>query len=253
MNYTILRAIEHWAFLSILPIFLASCTITQKPVLTSLPGRILFVGDSFTGTNGGLENYVRELAASATPPKKLQADENTQGGATLKIQQGRPSVHDDIRDGHYDVVVLQDDIPELTEHSLDPFFKNAELFVEEIRQAGSQPLLFMAWPYERLNWVTLDEIASAHQKISKKLNVPVAPVGVAFQKAEEQRPSLNMLGDDKEHETIHGTYVAACVIYATLFGQNPQGLTYAPDGVSAEEASFLQRVAWETVQEWNKK
>jgi len=252
MKFKTVRVIERLAVLSVLTICMTSCSMNQKPVLTTLSGKVLFVGDSFTGTNDGLENHVKKLAASATPPKLLQADGNTQAGATLKVQYGRPEIHDEIHKGYYDVFVLQDDIPELTEHSFEPFFVNAKLLIEEIRKAGSKPLLFMAWPYERLNWVSLEEIADAHRKISKELDVPVAPVGMAFHKAEEQRPSLNMLGDDKEHETIHGTYMAACVIYATLFGQNPQGLTYAPNGVSAEEAAFLQRVAWETVQEWNK-
>jgi hypothetical protein len=66
----------------------------------------------------------------------------------------------------------------------------------------------------------------------------------------KERPALAMLGRDKEHESIHGTYLAASVIYATVFGQSPKGLAYCPAGVSAEEASFLQGIAWTTVREW---
>jgi len=110
----------------------------------------------------------------------------------------------------------------------------------------------MAWPYERLNWVSQKEIAKAHHSIAKELNVPVAPVGLAFQRSLAARPELSMLGRDKEHETIHGTYLAACVIHATLFGISPVGLGYHPAGVSADEAKFLQRIAWETTVDWNK-
>ncbi len=216
------------------------------------PGRLLFVGNSFTYYNGGLENHVKELAKSSRPPRSIETDRATQGGATLKILNGKQIVHDKIREGAYDAIILQEDIPELTEHSVAPFFEQARRFDQEIRSAGSRTVLFMAWPYERLNWVTLAEIAQAHRDIGKELGVPVAPVGLAFQRALAERPKLAMLGRDKEHETIHGTYLAANVIHATLFGETPKGFAYCPTGVSAEEAAFLQRIARETVREWQK-
>ena len=214
------------------------------------PGRLLFVGNSFTYYNGGLENHVRQLAESANPPHRITADRATKSGATLKILHELKWVHDQIRTGGYDLVILQEDIPELTEHSVAPFWEQARQFDREIREIGGRTVLFMAWSYERLNWVTQEQIAKAHREIGKELGVPVAPVGLAFQRAMKERPALAMLGRDKEHESIHGTYLAASVIYATVFGQSPKGLAYCPAGVSAEEASFLQGIAWTTVREW---
>ena len=46
---------------------------------------------------------------------------------------------------------------------------------------------------------------------------PVARVGVAFQRALAERLPLAMLGPAKEHESIYGTYLAANVVYLTLF------------------------------------
>ena len=242
----------------LLPIILcAGCKRLPSPpppVLQAVkaPERLLFVGNSFTYYNGGLENHVKQLAESANPPRRITSDRATQGGATLKILHGLNWVHDKMRGGRYDLVILQEDIPELTEHSVAPFFEQARLFDQEIREFGSQTVLFMAWPYQRLKWVTLQEIAQAHRAIGQELGVPVAPVGVAFQRAMKERPELAMLGRDKEHESIHGTYLAANVIYATIFGQSPKGLPYRPAGVSAEEAGFLQGVAWAMVQEWQR-
>jgi hypothetical protein len=210
----------------------------------------LFVGNSFTFYHGGIENHVRQLAQSAIPPRVFTADRAAKGGATLKILQEQVWVHEKIREGHYDLVVLQEDIPELTEHTVAPFYEQVRRFDQEIRGIGGKTALFMAWPYERLNWVTLAQIEQAHRAISKELNLPVAPVGTAFQRALKARPGLAMLGSDQEHETLHGTYLAANVIYATIFGVNPGGSTYRPPGVSVEEAAFLQGVAWTTVQEW---
>ncbi len=233
----------------------SACTPIQAPETIETPAveapeNLLFLGNSFTYWNGGLENDVKDLAASATPPRELQADSYVVGGATSKILYKTNMAHSMISDGGYDVVILQGDIPELTEHSVEPFLEHARLFDQEIKDAGSDTVIFMAWPYERLNWVTLEEIVQAHREISAELGAPVAPVGVAFDRAMAERPELDMLSYDKEHESIHGTYLAANVIYATLFGESPEGFTYMPAGVSEEEAAFLQRIAWETVQEW---
>ena len=214
------------------------------------PRRLLFVGNSFTYYNGGLETHVKALAASANPPRLIEADRATQGGATLRVLHGKESIREKIRDGRYDVVILQEDIPELPEHSPAPFFEFGRRFDEEIRAAGGKSLLFMAWPYERLGWVALPEIVEAHRELGRELNVPVAPVGLAFERAGREHPEIPMLAADREHETLQGTYLAACTIYATLFGENPQGYAYRPEGVTAAEAAALQRIAAETLQAW---
>ena len=230
-------------------LMLSACK-TQPTSTAPPPRKILFVGDSFTAANGGIGTHVRQLAASAHPPRNILADSDTKGGATLRILRGKQSVHDKIRTGGYDLVVLQDDLPEYTEHNVAPFFENARLFDQEIRSVGSRTALFMAWPYERLNWIALPQIVRAHRELSRELKIPVAPVGSAFAHALAERPSLPIMGGDKEHETIHGTYLAASVIYATVYGESPTGCSYLPAGVSAEEARFLQRIAWESVKAW---
>lgn len=214
------------------------------------PRKLLFVGDSFTYYNGGLDNHVTQLANAACPPRSIVADRATKGGAPLKKLYGLQSVHDKIHDGGYDAVILQEDIPEYREHSSAPFFEYGRLFDREIRNAGGKTVLLMAWPYERLNWASQSEIAQAHRDLGRELRAPVAPVGLAFQRALAERPTLAMLGPDKEHESIYGTYLAANVIYATLFAESPEGFKYYPAGISAEEAAFLQRIAWQTVQTW---
>ena len=81
--------------------------------------------------------------------------------------------------------------------------------------------------------------------------MPGAPVGLAWKRAAAQRPSLDMYGNDDEHPSIHGTYLAASTIYAMLFDENPVGLDYRPTqqgGITDEEADFLQTIAWTEVQ-----
>jgi hypothetical protein len=108
----------------------------------------------------------------------------------------------------------------------------------------------MTWPYERLDWVSLDEIVAAHRQVEAELGAKVAPVGVAMANALAERPDLAMLGPDAENESPAGAYLAAAVIYATLYDRSPEGLPYHHWALSTDDAAFLQRVAWETVEAW---
>lgn len=158
-------------------------------------------------------------------------------------------VRDEIREG-YDVVVLQEDVPET---DVETFHEYARRFEKVIRETGADPVLFMAWSYERLAWISQAEIAQAHRDIARELGVDVAPVGLAWQRVMEERPDLDLFAPDREHPSMHGTYLAINVVYATLFGESPVGLGYVPPDsgrVSEAEAAFLQRVAWNTVQRY---
>ena len=77
------------------------------------------------------------------------------------------------------------------------------------------------------------------------------PAGLAFARAIERRPQLNLYAADKRHPSLAGTYLAACTTYAALFGKSPVGLTYTA-GLDADTAAFLQNVAWDTVQDFLK-
>ena len=55
---------------------------------------------------------------------------------------------------------------------------------------------------------------------------------------------------DREHPSSHGTYLETCVVYATVMHTNPMPLRYVAPGISESDASYLRRVAWETVQSW---
>jgi hypothetical protein len=149
----------------------------------------------------------------------------------------------------HDVVVLQEDIPETT---VADFRDYARRFVGEVRKTRARPVLFMAWSYRRLGWISMEEIAQAHREAGTELNVDVAPVGLAWQAAMRERPSLNMYDRDEEHPSIFGTYLATCVIYATLYDRSPSGLSYRPAGIRPEAATFLQRIAWQALQDYRR-
>jgi len=126
-------------------------TPTPEPsaVTPVQPRKVLFVGDSFTYCNDGLDYHLEKLAASANPPLVIKADKFTQGGASLerlwrKYSAARATNTIDL--SAFDVVVLQEDLPET---DVPTFHEYARRFDAEIKKAGARPILFMAWSYQR--------------------------------------------------------------------------------------------------------
>jgi len=214
---------------------------------TQAPRKILLVGDSFTYYQNGIYTHFERLAAAANPPLVVTADKSVFGGASLRRLWDLKEPVKAIDTATYDVVALQEDIPETT---IADFREYAGKFVAEVRKNRARPVLFMAWAYPQLGWISMAEIAQAHRDAAKELNVDVAPVGLAWQQASKRRPGMNFYGPDQEHPSMYGTYLATCVIYATIYGRDPNGFAYVPSGLTPEEAAFLRRIAWQTVQDY---
>jgi hypothetical protein len=175
---------------------------------------------------------------------------------------GAPSreVQGVIGSSEYDVVVL--DVQILNHegappgYALDTQRRYAAKFVEAARHAQSRVILYMLWPLNpELGGIettgTFEDVARWVGEMGEELGVAVAPVALAWRNALQQRPDLRLYADT-EHPTIHGTYLGVCVVYATVLGKSPEGLDYWPqeDGVTEDDAAFLQQIAWETVREY---
>ena len=222
--------------------------VPGSPTKLSNPKKVLFVGNSFTYWNKGLWHHMEQLVQCRPGKQDFKADRVVRGGASLEIMWEKTRARAMISEGAYDVVVLQEDIPET---NIESFYKYARKFDSVIRQSGAQPVFFMAWAYKRLGWIGMKEIARAHRAIGAQLGARIAPVGIAWEKAMKERPGVNMYAKDKEHPSIQGTYLALYVLYSTIFQASPLKLEYLPKkngNMTAGEAEWLRRVAWATVQ-----
>jgi hypothetical protein len=152
----------------------------------------------------------------------------------------------------WDVVVLQGySKGPISDGTAKGFRDAAEELVRVIRNNGASPVFFMTWAYidEPEMTALLDD---AYTSIGKKLGAQVVPVGRAFERAIQLRPELKLRIADRKHPTLAGTYLAACTFYAALHQQNPEGLSYAA-GLDPDDAAFLQRVAWDTAEEYSER
>ena len=53
---------------------------------------------------------------------------------------------------------------------------------------------------------------------------------------------------DRKHPNATGTYLAACVFYATIYGESPEGLPGRIAKLTDAKARQLQAIAWKPVQ-----
>jgi hypothetical protein len=232
---------------------LASCaaTSTEAPAeLPEPPGTVLFVGNSFTFWNQGLWTHMQELTAARGEGLGAETSRVVRGGASLRVLWKRTKAKEKISEGGYDVVVLQEDLPET---KVTDFHKYAALFDAHTRDAGSRLIFFMSWDYERLGWISMDEIIAEHKRMARELDAEVAPCGYAWQRAMAERPEVDFYSGDREHQSWYGTILNLYVIYSTIYGESPESLEFTPpekSEVTAEEDAWLRRVAWGAYQSW---
>jgi hypothetical protein len=207
------------------------------------PDKILFVGNSFTYYNNSLHNHYEALVESANGSLHARIMTISSGHLPEHVA-GLPSL---AASDDWDVIVLQGySKGPISDGTAQPFRDAAKQLVQVIRDNDARPAFFMTWAYSDEPEMTalLDD---AYTSIGKQLGAQVVPVGLAFERAIQLRPGLKLRIADRKHPTIAGTYLAACTFYAALHRKNPEGLSYTA-GLDPDDAAFLQRIAWQTVE-----
>lgn len=218
------------------------------PATTSIeaPGHVLFIGNSFTYYNDGVDRHFANLAASSRPPLDVFVDSQTTPAQNLKGHFEDERTRQALAGHGWDVVVLQGSSFEPVYPSTqEEFLTYADRLDSEVRRLGAKTVFFMTWAYRGEPEMTA-ALLNTYVGKANELGALVVPVGLAWERAQQQNPSMSLYSDSK-HSNLNGTYLAACVFYAALFGVSPEGLPYT-GGLDAGAAAFLQRVAWETTQ-----
>lgn len=204
--------------------------------------RVLFIGNSFTARND-VPALVANLATATG--HTLQHSLISAGGASLRRHWNKGEAQKRITATRFDAVVLQEQST-LPVRNVRRMHENVRLFHEVISAAGARMILFLTWP--RANQPeTQDAIAHAYTSIAEELGAKVAPVGVAWERCLASSHPPALYDRDMSHPTLAGSYLAACVLFSTLYGANCAGVDTPVDGLTSEEMHALQSVAAETV------
>ena len=213
----------------------------------SLSLNVLFIGNSFTARND-LPGLIAKLAEGGG--HQLQHQLISAGGASLRMHWNKGHAQNRIKEDEFDYVVLQEQST-LPMKNATRMHENVRLFDEVIRAAGAKTALYMTWARQHAP-ESQQAITQAYESIGRELGATVIPVGVAWQDflAKHKAPVLH--DKDKSHPTLAGSYLAACVFYAVMFGGNPTELGVSIDGLSEQDAQLLQQAAQAAVEHRSK-
>lgn len=213
--------------------------------------KVLFIGNSYTSCND-LPGMLQEM--SNTAGKRLETAGVTTGGKTLEWHGDNPETLDAMDKGPWDFIILQD-------HSLraveapEKLRRAVTKLVARIRQGRASPVLYVTWARQHLPEMQ-DAITETYTRVARESGARVAPVGPAWRRALAASPGVSLHKKDRSHPSLLGSYLAACVFYATLYGETPVGVSSEirrSDGVTEvvdkDTAVFLQETAWASVQE----
>ena len=196
--------------------------------------KILFIGNSFT-FYWNLPSQLEQMARQKEG--KWEVFQSTAGGATLRDHwQGNKGLKTKklLAENKYDRVIFQD-------HSTYPVkYKDTTAFyfskLKSLLPPTTQVLLYATWNYPNFPIVgekpkDSKQIAANLESIAAQFHeVDIIAVWQAFDLFSATYPEIKLLTDDEKHPSPNGSYLAACVIYATLTGNSTQGLNRRYEG-----------------------
>jgi len=231
------------------------------------PLRVLFLRNSYTYGNK-LPQVVAALAAADKNARPLEVKMVASGGKNLLWHaQNKPSM-DAVASAKWDYVILQDQslTPTLMPHRTR---QGARQLNSAITKSGAKTMFFMTWQ-RRPTPELLEKYPDMHKRNSKtymdlarELKTAVAPVGYAWKIACDANPNWPLYAKDNSHPSRMGTYLTACVFYATIYNKPPTGLPSKVIlsksgnhrivlGITPGDAKKLQTIAWQAVRQAKK-
>lgn len=153
-----------------------------------------------------------------------------------------------IKERRYTHVILQ-------EQSFGPiaYYEKFESTVlkynELILQNKAKLILYQTWAYNlsSYNGLTKAEfyqgLIDAYEKVANKANATVTRAGEGFRMFETLFGSSISLYEDKNHPSLYGAYLSACIHYVTLTGRYVSLNNYAPEGIDEGTKAMIQSVA----------
>jgi len=211
---------------------------------------VYYVGNSFIGTEGGLENHFPRLLKEITPGFNIATQSDIFWGQPLS-RMFTPVVQDNIKSGHYDLVIV-------TSGDADYMKKFYELMPENKEMA-----IHMTWgwnptlPNQDLTSFRdrTKQIVNTALEFEKETGVPIIPCGLIFYDLVVDPPPVDGLRLDwvfmeqNIHQNHIGTMANAAAHYAVLTGKSPVGLPMW-DPYPLELVEAVQKRAWKIVQDW---
>lgn len=166
-------------------------------------------------------------------------------------EDGNPGAKMLVRSDAWSHIILQEQ-SSLPRTNPETFRNNVKQWVDYIRDYCPNPnaviIVPVNWAYSG-DWTNFTDFNSTflknYEAVARELGVTLCPVGVAYQKCYDTEGTSELLTwfEDDRHPTLKATYLAACMEYALIFGEQPGTITYKPDGLTSDVADKMRGYA----------
>jgi hypothetical protein len=230
---------------------------------------ILFLGNSYTYTNN-MPDLLYQLSLAGGD--SISWDSNTPGGYSFQNHTQDATSVSKINSQPWNFVVLQG---QSQEPSVDTAYVVANVFpyamqLNNLVQANdscTQTIFFMTWGRKNGDAQNCaayppvctysgmqQQLENRYLQMGNDNHAIVAPVGEAWKNVIATNPAFDLYISDESHPSLYGSYLAACVFYATIYKRSPLGINFYA-GLPVNDAVLLQTIAGNTVldslQLWN--
>ena len=244
---------------------------TTKEITEDKMLNILFLGNSLMYYNDMPELFAKIAQANG---KNVNVQSVTKGSATISdFTDERTEVGSKalplLKNNAWDLVIIEPSrrISPYENTVKETELSSAKKIQELAKAAGGDVLLYSVWgnnngtviEYKATSPTSMPEVAShlmgrkSHTKFMHEVNlefaaalgVKVALAGYAFENCMAKYPVFNLYHSDERHPSPIGSYLAATVIYTTIFGKKAEVIPYQ---ISAAPANgVLEGIAYDTV------
>lgn len=239
------------------------------PVALTAQTRVLFLGNSYTAVND-LPGVFDSLCSNGG--EFVVTSSVTPGGFTFQQHVSNAASLTALSAQLWNFVVLQ-------EQSQKPSFSPAQVATEVYpyaRQLDSlagladtctRTVFYMTWGRKNgdaMNCPSYPPVCTyagmqqrlrdSYLQMGTSNNAIIAPAGVAWQRSILNDSTLNLYDPDESHPNYAGTYLTACVMYATLFQKDPLQLTWdgtLPSATAAYLRGIASLVVLDSLDQWN--
>ncbi len=233
-------------------LFCALLNVIYSQTTTKI-NRVLFVGNSYTGSND-LPNLTRNLAMSYGDT--FEVFDRAPGGFTFANHCSSPDFFDQIRNGNFDAIILQEQsqLPSFPQSQVESqCFPYAKQIVDSIRAVNPKIRIVFYSTWGRQNgdaqncasWPPVCSFQGMNEllrqryiQMAKDNSCRVAPVTSVWRDLRDTT-QLSLYEPDGSHPSAVGSLVVAGVIYSTLFDKPLSTGKFAPFVTQSENQQIV--------------
>lgn len=226
--------------------FLTQCSFDagKKVVSRSIKSpleRILFVGNSYTYRNKGVDQHVAELT-KAVGDSSFYYTRAAKGKYHLYSHWEDSDTKEKCDGKIWDKVVLQ-------EYSSGPirepkeFMEYGKKWAKHVRSINPKVELFLyaTWGYRGTKGMT-DSLYNRYKELGDHVGATVVPVGLMWQSIGDK---INLYDGDGAHPNRKGTFITACLFYEFIQKKNVIKTPHTDPFLSIELQKELKQLAHE--------